>query len=97
MARRSAMEARRDELEREDRRRQRNTARAVGFLVLISAVIVFIVQNRQDVPVHFLVLTGHITVLWLIVIAIVVGAVGEALSRRAVRTRIRARRNQDDR
>jgi uncharacterized integral membrane protein len=97
MARRSAMEARRDELEREDRRRQRNTARAVGFLILIAAVIVFIVQNRQDAPVHFLVLTGHITVLWLIVIAIAVGAVGETLSRRAVRMRMRARRNQDDR
>ncbi len=83
-----------EERGRVDKRRLSNPARVVLMLVVLAAVIDFVVQNRQTVKVHFLVITGHPRIVWLIVVSLIIGAIAEAVLRRVVRLRIRARREQ---
>lgn len=83
-----------EERGRVEKRRLSSPARVILILVVLAAVIDFVVQNRQTVKVHFLVITGHPRIVWLIVVSLVIGAIVEALLRRFVRLRVRARRKQ---
>lgn len=86
-----------EELERTDKRRGQNPARIVAGLIVLAVAVVFVVQNRQTVAVRWWFVTGHVRLVWLIVVCLALGAAIEALLRRMIRLRIRARRQQRSR
>jgi uncharacterized integral membrane protein len=51
-----------------------NLARIIVTAVIIAAVVAFILQNRQDIPVDFLFLTVTMSLWLLIVVFLVLGA-----------------------
>jgi uncharacterized integral membrane protein len=51
-----------------------NVARIFVTVVIIAAVVAFILQNRQDIPVDFLFLTVTMSLWLLIVVFLVLGA-----------------------
>jgi uncharacterized integral membrane protein len=51
-----------------------NVARIIVTVVIIAAVVAFILQNRQDIPVDFLFLTVTMSLWLLIVVFLVLGA-----------------------
>jgi uncharacterized integral membrane protein len=61
----------------EDRPRRRNPARAriVALLVIAAIAVVLVFQNSQRVTLRFWFVTGHVRLIWLVVVALVVGAV----------------------
>jgi uncharacterized integral membrane protein len=63
------------------------TGRLVGILAVLAVVISFVVQNDQTVTVKFWFVTGHIHLIWLIIVCLVVGAVGALGIRRMYRRR----------
>jgi uncharacterized integral membrane protein len=63
-------------------------------LVVIAIAAVFVIENAQTVKVRWWFVTGHVRLLWIMVVCLVIGAVGEALVRRVVRSRLRARRQR---
>ena len=80
-----------EELEHQKRRRRR-MARALGFVVLIAVVAVFVAQNSQKVRVRFWFVTGHPPLIWVILACLAVGVVmGLLVARSRVRTRRRRR------
>lgn len=60
-------------------------------LVVIAVVVAFVVQNHENVAVKFWFVTGHVHLVWLMLICVVLGAAAELLIRRAVRQRVRSR------
>jgi uncharacterized integral membrane protein len=84
------------ELEKSEGRRPRRAgARTVGAIVVLGVVVAFIVENSQNVPLHLFGLTGHVRLLWLVVICIAIGAAVELLLRRVLRIRFRGRRQKE--
>jgi len=73
------------------RGRERSPAKVVVVLAVLAAAIVFVVQNRQPVSVHFWFVTAHVHLLWLVVACLALGAGAELLVRRMIRSRIRSR------
>jgi uncharacterized integral membrane protein len=69
------------------------STRLVGILIVLAAVVSFVVQNDQSVTVKFWFVTSHIHLVWLIIVCLVVGAVGEVGLRRVYRRR-RAQRSK---
>ena len=65
----------------------------VGALVLIAAYIVaFVAENHKKVTVHFVLLSAHTSVIWLILLSVVIGLVGGLLLSQLVRRRSRRQR-----
>jgi uncharacterized integral membrane protein len=61
-------------------------------LVLIAAYIVaFVAENTKTVGVHFVFLTAHTSVIWVILLSLLIGVVGGLLLSQLYR---RSRRNQ---
>lgn len=61
-------------------------------LVLIAAyMIAFVAENTKTVGVHFVFLTAHTSVIWVIVLSLLIGIVGGLLLSQLYR---RSRRNQ---
>jgi uncharacterized integral membrane protein len=66
------------EIPGEDRpARHRNPARAriVALVVIAVIAVVLVFQNSQHVTVRFWFITGHVRLIWLIVVSLVVGGV----------------------
>jgi UDP-N-acetylmuramyl pentapeptide phosphotransferase/UDP-N-acetylglucosamine-1-phosphate transferase len=65
-------------------------ARALGLLIVIGVVVAVVVQNSQRVTIRFLFITGHVQLIWVLVVCLVVaGAVGFVAGRRGRRRRRR--------
>ena len=75
-------------------RRKRSPARAVVALVVLAAAVTFVVQNRQAVTVRLWFATGHVGLLWLVLVCVVLGGVAELAVARAIRVRWRSRRGR---
>lgn len=60
----------------------------IGALVLVAVlVLVFIIDNSKSVPVSFVFFTARISLIWVIVFSLVIGAIGGELLKRIVRKR----------
>jgi uncharacterized integral membrane protein len=60
----------------------------VGALALIVAYLVaFVAENNTRVKIHFVLYTGHTSVIWLILLSLVIGLVGGILLSQLVRRR----------
>jgi uncharacterized integral membrane protein len=67
-------------------------------LAVVAALVAFVVQNSQRVTVRFWFVTGHVRLIWVIVVcAVGAGAVGFVLGHRGRRRRRRRRRPGPDR
>ena len=65
-------------------------ARTVSLLIVIGVVVALVVQNSQQVTIRFLFITGHVRLIWVLVVCLVVGgAVGFVAGRRSRRRRRR--------
>jgi uncharacterized integral membrane protein len=71
-------------------------ARLVAILILVGAVAVLVVQNSRRVTLRFLFVTGHVGLIWIIVVCLVVGGVIGYLVGRRRRVRRRRRRPATD-
>ena len=74
-------------------------ARLAILILLAAYVIAFVLENRKSVSMHFVFATAHVSLIWLILLALAVGLVGgvllAALERRR-RLRSHQRRQQGD-
>jgi uncharacterized integral membrane protein len=78
------------------RRLNPRAARTLGVVVVAGAVVVLVVQNSQRVTIRFWFITGHVRLIWVIVVCLVVaGAVGFVAGRRGRRRRRRRRPSSD--
>jgi uncharacterized integral membrane protein len=69
--------------------RQRHQLRTLGWLVLIAIlVLLFIVQNNDDVEVSFVIVKAKTSLIWLIVLSFVAGALSGHLLTRLVRRKM---------
>ncbi len=73
------------------RRRRPLNPRAVGAVVVAAVVVVFVIQNSQTVAVRFWFVTGHVRLIWLIVVCLMVAGAGGFVLGRRVRRRQRRR------
>ncbi|MGH9016572.1 MAG: LapA family protein [Acidimicrobiales bacterium] len=68
--------------------------RLVVLALVVAALVILIVQNAQKVSVRFLFFTGHLRLIWVILICVVLaGAVGYVSGARGTRRRRRRRRS----
>ena len=66
-------------------------ARALALLIVIGVAVAVVVQNSQRVTVRFLFITGHVRLIWVLVVCLVMaGAVGFVAGRRSRRRRRRS-------
>jgi uncharacterized integral membrane protein len=64
-------------------------AKLIALILIGAYVLAFILENRKRVPVHFLLFTATVSLIWLIVLGLVIGAVGGALLAQLQRRRRR--------
>jgi uncharacterized integral membrane protein len=62
-----------------EKRDPREMARLVGAAIILVYLIAFIVENSQTVEVHFVFWTAHVSLIWALVIAAVLGIALERL------------------
>jgi uncharacterized integral membrane protein len=62
-----------------------------GLALIIAYIVAFIAENNKNVKVHFVLLTAHTSVIWLILLSLAIGLVGGLLLSQLERRR---RRNQ---
>ena len=65
--------------------------RLILLAVLIAYIVAFIAENTKHVPVHFVLYTTHVSIVWLILLILVLGAVGGILLAQLERRRRRRR------
>lgn len=63
--------------------------RLIVLLLLVAYAIAFILENRGAVDVHFVLATTHVSLVWLIVLALAVGLLGGILLAQLERRRRR--------
>ncbi|HLY93370.1 MAG TPA: lipopolysaccharide assembly protein LapA domain-containing protein [Gaiellaceae bacterium] len=68
--------------------------RLIVLALLIAYVVAFIFENTKHVAVHFVVFTTHVSIVWLILLNLVLGAVGGILLAQLERRRRRRRAAQ---
>jgi uncharacterized integral membrane protein len=61
------------------KREPKEIARLVGAAVILVYLIAFIVENSQTVEVHFVFWTAHVSLIWALLIAAVLGVVLDRL------------------
>jgi uncharacterized integral membrane protein len=72
------------------RRLNPRLGRTLGLLIVIGVVVALVVQNSQQVTIRFLFITGHIRLIWVLVVCLLVGgAIGFVAGRRSRRRRRR--------
>ena len=77
-------------------RRRPAPARVVAAAVIVGAIVILVFQNSQKVTLRFWFITGHVRLIWVIVVSAVVGgAFGLLLSGRGLRRRRRRRAGSD--
>ena len=54
-------------------------ARLVGLAVVVALLIAFIVENSGEVTVHFVFFTAHVSLIWALILAAVLGALADRL------------------
>jgi uncharacterized integral membrane protein len=67
-------------------------ARLIALVVLVAYAIAFVLENRRSVNVHFVVVTATVSLIWLVLVAIAVGAIGGILLGQLERRRRRKNR-----
>jgi uncharacterized integral membrane protein len=72
-----------------DRWQPRLYARLIVLGLLIAYAIAFILENRKQVSVHFVMVTARVSLVWLILLALGVGLVGGILLAQLERRRRR--------
>lgn len=72
-----------------DRWQPRLYARLIVLGLLIAYAIAFILENRKQVSVHFVLVTARVSLVWLILLALGVGLVGGILLAQLERRRRR--------
>ena len=70
-----------------DERQVRQLALAGGLILVASIVLLFIVENSRGVEVSFVFFTATISLIWVIVLSAVGGAIAGLLIARIVRSR----------
>ena len=61
------------------KREPREIARLVGAAIILVYLIAFIVENSQTVQVHFVFWTAHVSLIWALLMAAVLGVVLDRL------------------
>jgi uncharacterized integral membrane protein len=61
------------------KREPKEIARLVGAAIILVYLIAFIVENSQSVEVHFVFWTAHVSLIWALLIAAVLGVVLDRL------------------
>jgi uncharacterized integral membrane protein len=72
-------------------RRERSPARVIAALVVVAVVVVFVIENHENVKLRFWFVTGHVHLVWLMLVCVVLGGLAEFMVRRVVRMRVRSR------
>jgi uncharacterized integral membrane protein len=72
-----------------DRWQPRLYARLIALGLLIAYAIAFILENRKQVSVHFVLVTARVSLVWLILLALGVGLLGGILLAQLERRRRR--------
>ena len=72
-------------------RRERSPARVIAALVVVAVVVVFVIENHENVRLRFWFVSGHVHLVWLMLVCVVLGGLAETLIRRVVRMRVRSR------
>jgi uncharacterized integral membrane protein len=54
-------------------------AKLIGLVVIAAYVIAFVLENRKHVHVHFVLFTATVSLIWLILLILAIGALGGAL------------------
>lgn len=70
-----------------DERQVRQLALAGGLILVASIVLLFIVENSRQVEVSFVFFSARISLIWVIVLSAVCGAIAGHVVARLVRTR----------
>jgi uncharacterized integral membrane protein len=63
--------------------------RLIALILLVAYAIAFVLENRNTVDVHFVVTTAHVSLVWLILLALAVGLLGGILLAQLERRRRR--------
>jgi uncharacterized integral membrane protein len=63
-----------------------------GLALIIAYLVAFIAENNKSVKVHFVLYTGHTSVIWLILLSLAIGLVGGLLLSQLERRRGRHKR-----
>ncbi len=63
--------------------------RLIALILLLAYAIAFVLENRTSVSVHFVLATVHTSLVWLILLALAVGALGGILLAQLERRRRR--------
>lgn len=64
-------------------------AKLILLLVLVAYLIAFVLQNRKEVGIHFVFATSRVSLIWLILLSIAIGALGGAVVSQLYRRRRR--------
>jgi uncharacterized integral membrane protein len=73
----------------EDRWQPRLYGRLIVLGVLVAYAIAFVLENRKQVSVHFVLATARVSLVWLILLALGVGVIGGILAAQLERRRRR--------
>ena len=71
-----------------DERQVRQIAMAGGVVLVASIALVFIVENSHQVHVSFVFFSSDISLIWVIILSVAVGAVAGAFGGRLIRKRL---------
>ena len=77
-----------------DRWQPRLYLRLIVLGLLVAYAIAFVLENRKQVSVHFVLATANVSLVWLILLALGVGLVGGILLAQLERRRRRSRSHQ---
>jgi uncharacterized integral membrane protein len=80
-----------------DRWQPRLYARLVALGLLVAYAIAFVLENRNQVRVHFVLTSAHVSLVWLILLALGVGLLGGILLGQLERRRRRRSRETPER
>jgi uncharacterized integral membrane protein len=59
----------------------------IGLVLLLAYVIAFVLENRKAVPLHFVLFTAHVSLIWLILLMLGIGVAGGVLLSQLYRRR----------
>lgn len=60
-------------------RETRDNVRIVAAVVIVGVLIAFVIANSEKVPVHFLIFTSSVRLIWVLVVTALLGAVADRL------------------
>jgi len=54
-------------------------ALVIGLGLIIAYVIAFVIENRKQVSLHFVIFTSHVSLIWLIILSLAIGLLSGVL------------------